>query len=593
MATFTREFSGDAVGTLPSDFTIVSGSKPVAISDIEGDKSLRFSGSGTNDTIVIHTPVGTGHTDIEIAAIGNITDTQVTSVWELALRYNSGNGGTWYRFDIDPLGGSSALRVRRMWDSSASTGAFNATAAAPTIPAGTRFAYRARTSGPALGDVSLQAKIWIPTDPTNPGASEPASWMLSATDPNGVPAGSAGVQSSRNVSNFFYLGFSNAGETAPLTVGGGGDPPPPTGGAISGTLQLSGGGNATSGTMFAARNGVVVSTSVGSNGAFTFTGLVENAEYDVYGKTTVGGSVHTTQTLVRFANPIVGAPTFTITTSVSPLAVGATRQLTWNVSGSPTPTVTFGSNNTGIATVTNGGLITAVAEGSATITGTATNSNGVATSTYALSVVAAGSGTFRNFSTEPVGALPSGFTRLSGTRLWTTANAVGGVTYLTVDGGTGVSALAWTEMGIHAEAELFSEVEYTGTNTSRLEWGLRISENGLDYYRIDYDHTNLRLRRMLNGSPTGGTLTTIGVPIASGTRLRARHRIESPAGGGAIIKSKLWNAAQAEPSEWNIEHIESSSNALAAGRVGLVSGGEQPRYYRVGMASGGGTAPSS
>ncbi len=67
------------------------------------------------------------------------------------------------------------------------------------------------------------------------------------------------------------------------------------------------------------------------------------------------------------------APTsISLTPSLASISQGGTRQLTVNVLPSnATATVTWSSSNTGVATVNNG-LVTAVAEGSATITATST-----------------------------------------------------------------------------------------------------------------------------------------------------------------------------------------------------------------------------
>jgi uncharacterized protein YjdB len=76
----------------------------------------------------------------------------------------------------------------------------------------------------------------------------------------------------------------------------------------------------------------------------------------------------------------------TITPTTATLNVGATQQLTPTVApaNATNKTVTYSSNNTGVATVNQAGLVTAIASGSATIT--ATTQDGGKTATSVISV---------------------------------------------------------------------------------------------------------------------------------------------------------------------------------------------------------------
>ena len=87
-------------------------------------------------------------------------------------------------------------------------------------------------------------------------------------------------------------------------------------------------------------------------------------------------------------------PTVTIDQGASAsVEEGATTQLTAATTGNPTPTVAWASDDTNVATVNaSSGLVTGVAAGSCTITATATNSEGSAQDTLALTVTARPSG---------------------------------------------------------------------------------------------------------------------------------------------------------------------------------------------------------
>lgn len=91
--------------------------------------------------------------------------------------------------------------------------------------------------------------------------------------------------------------------------------------------------------------------------------------------TTVSGGF--TDTCVVTVSATVAATSVSVTPSISPLALGATLQLTATVSPSnaTNKSVTWSTNAPGVATVDSGGLVTGVAGGTATITATTVSGN--------------------------------------------------------------------------------------------------------------------------------------------------------------------------------------------------------------------------
>ncbi|OXE95468.1 putative secreted protein (Por secretion system target) [Flavobacterium araucananum] len=81
--------------------------------------------------------------------------------------------------------------------------------------------------------------------------------------------------------------------------------------------------------------------------------------------------------------PVTGV---TVTPTTANLSVGATQQLTPTVApaNATNKTVTYSSNNTGVATVSGAGLVTAIANGTATIT--VTTQDGAKTTTAAITI---------------------------------------------------------------------------------------------------------------------------------------------------------------------------------------------------------------
>lgn len=84
-------------------------------------------------------------------------------------------------------------------------------------------------------------------------------------------------------------------------------------------------------------------------------------------------------------------PTITIDNGATANVTEAeTLQINVSTTGSPSPTVTYGSANEAIATINSTGLVTGVALGTVTITATATNSEGSDNDTIDITVEAAG-----------------------------------------------------------------------------------------------------------------------------------------------------------------------------------------------------------
>jgi uncharacterized protein YjdB len=84
-----------------------------------------------------------------------------------------------------------------------------------------------------------------------------------------------------------------------------------------------------------------------------------------------------------------GITSFTVTPTNATLGLGFTVQVTWQISpASASPTVTWASNNTAVATVSSTGLISGVSAGSAVITATATVGGTSVPATVGVTVVA-------------------------------------------------------------------------------------------------------------------------------------------------------------------------------------------------------------
>ncbi len=106
-----------------------------------------------------------------------------------------------------------------------------------------------------------------------------------------------------------------------------------------------------------------------------------------------GCSSTSTNYQVTVTRPTAGA--ITQASGLTSVCVNSTLQLTSNATGTGTLTYTWSSSNTAIATVSNTGLVTGVAAGSANITYTVTDGNGCSRTSpaYAVTVLAVPSGT--------------------------------------------------------------------------------------------------------------------------------------------------------------------------------------------------------
>ena len=125
-------------------------------------------------------------------------------------------------------------------------------------------------------------------------------------------------------------------------------------------------------------NGKVV---IAGNGSRTLTWYASNSNFRYY-----ASSNNCTQLFKRAANTAVSS--VSVAPTAVTLGVGATQQLTPTVlpDNATDKSVSYSSNANGIATVSNTGLITAVAAGNATITVTTTD--GGKTATCAVTVIA-------------------------------------------------------------------------------------------------------------------------------------------------------------------------------------------------------------
>lgn len=120
---------------------------------------------------------------------------------------------------------------------------------------------------------------------------------------------------------------------------------------------------------------------------------VEGSEiYLIYATDEVSGSGEPYSVFVAQAGEVaLSAPTISINQgAASQREIGQTLQLTVSTTGIPAPSVSYSSDDTGIATVSAGGLVTPLSVGTARITATATNSEGSASDFIDVTVVAVG-----------------------------------------------------------------------------------------------------------------------------------------------------------------------------------------------------------
>ncbi|WP_161595770.1 Ig-like domain-containing protein [Flavobacterium pectinovorum] len=152
---------------------------------------------------------------------------------------------------------------------------------------------------------------------------------------------------------------------------------------VGGTQQLTptvAPANATNKTVSYSSNNTGVATVNGS-GLIT---AIASGSATITVTTQDGAKTATSVITVNSSNVAVTSVSLTPTTAT--LSVGGTQQLTPTVlpSNATNKTVSYSSNNTGVATVNGSGLITAIASGSATIT--VTTQDGAKTATSAITV---------------------------------------------------------------------------------------------------------------------------------------------------------------------------------------------------------------
>lgn len=138
--------------------------------------------------------------------------------------------------------------------------------------------------------------------------------------------------------------------------------------------------NATNKTVSYSSNNTGVATV---NGSGLVTGVATGSATITV--TTQDGA-KTATTAITVSSSSVAVTSVSLSPTTATLAVGATQQLTATVlpSNATNKAVSYASNNTGVATVNSSGLVTAVANGTATIT--VTTADGNKTSTAAITV---------------------------------------------------------------------------------------------------------------------------------------------------------------------------------------------------------------
>ena len=152
------------------------------------------------------------------------------------------------------------------------------------------------------------------------------------------------------------------------------------------------------------------------------TATYNGSTYKSYNSTPTGVATPSSDTINGYNGGVVEPAVNSVTVSPSTLSLttGETSDLsaTVSVSGGAAQTVTWSSNNTGVATVSNTGHVTAVATGNATITATSTADN-TKSGTCTVTVSAPSSGTktdvlfakgFGSYTTSEYGAAGTDYT---------------------------------------------------------------------------------------------------------------------------------------------------------------------------------------
>lgn len=76
--------------------------------------------------------------------------------------------------------------------------------------------------------------------------------------------------------------------------------------------------------------------------------------------------------------------------------------------------------------------------------------------------------------------------------------------------------------------------------------------------------------RILYGGPRGQRRAPRTRPLAAGRRYRVKSRVETLPNGYTLYRNKIWDAAEAEPLEWDVEGAE-DQNDLQSGSLVLVA----------------------
>jgi uncharacterized protein YjdB len=305
------------------------------------------------------------------------------------------------------------------------------------LPVNATYTFNVTNSNSCVSTSS--ANVVINTIPTNPVTGGASSVCIGSTA-NVTPA-TAGTWTSSNtaiatITNAGVVSGVSAGpvtltytrtsdgcsNTLPFTVNA--NPTAPVVGTItqptcittSGSVVLSGLPSSGSWTITSSPGGT---TYTGTGTGYTVTGLPVNTTYTF---TVTNSNLCTSPSSTNVvispvpANPVTGGATS--------VCVGATANVTPGVSG------TWSSSNTGIATITNGGVVTGVSAGSVTLTYTRT-SDGCSNS-LPFTVHANPTAPVLVTITQPTCITPAGSVLLNGlpsTGSWTITRTPGGTTY--------------------------------------------------------------------------------------------------------------------------------------------------------------------
>jgi uncharacterized protein YjdB len=313
------------------------------------------------------------------------------------------------------------------------------------------------------------------------------------------------------------------------------------------------------------------------------TGLSSSTPYyfqvvatNEYGATT--GSNEATATTDAAA---VAAPTITITTAVAPLTEGLTRQLAWDVTGNPTPTVSFASSNEAVATVhATSGLITAVADGSCTITATATNGTSPdGTDTYALIVQdAIGTDVYTtDFSEYTVDEQPADWSRpWVQNDLFVVRDQPGIGRALQVNGAASTlrTILVWDTVptAVNAKAVMRVMITLSIGKDPRFAFNVRNAAGNETGYLAGKNTTGgTRVTRYVSGTPTSTDGAVHGMVLDTWFLMRGER-------AGNLVRVRIWEDGTPEPETWHVT-LTDSSPLNTAGKFGLGRTSSTGKYY--------------